>query len=104
MKNHERSIIFIEKSYLKPRCPRLLRWEELPEKLEAALPVDGAPDARPRKRTLFVDIDNVVSRSADRVRRWKGKKKAYSAAEVQAFSALRQYRRWEAQSIRQVLL
>eukprot|EP00930_Biecheleria_cincta_P084189 TRINITY_DN73684_c0_g1_i1.p1 TRINITY_DN73684_c0_g1~~TRINITY_DN73684_c0_g1_i1.p1 ORF type:complete len:745 (-),score=122.23 TRINITY_DN73684_c0_g1_i1:17-2251(-) len=37
---------------------------------------------RREKQHLFVDIDNVVSRSMDRVRRHAGGKEAYSAAEV----------------------
>merc|ERR1711990_1110504 len=37
---------------------------------------------RRSKRDLFVDIDNVVSRSALRVRRFAGKAQAYKAAEV----------------------
>ncbi|CAE8682520.1 unnamed protein product [Polarella glacialis] len=37
---------------------------------------------RQERKHLFVDIDNVVSLSMDRVRRLKGKKEAYSAVEV----------------------
>ncbi|CAK9083899.1 Coenzyme gamma-F420-2:alpha-L-glutamate ligase [Durusdinium trenchii] len=37
---------------------------------------------RLERKDLFVDIDNVVSLSMERVRRWQGSKKAYTAAEV----------------------
>ncbi|CAE7862105.1 cofF [Symbiodinium microadriaticum] len=37
---------------------------------------------RRERRHLFVDIDNVVSLSMDRVRRWRGDKNAYKASEV----------------------
>jgi len=37
---------------------------------------------RRERKHLFVDIDNVISKSMDRVRRWKGSKQAYSAEEV----------------------
>jgi len=37
---------------------------------------------RRARRHLFVDIDNVLSLSADRVLRWKGKANAYLASEV----------------------
>eukprot|EP00442_Polarella_glacialis_P026207 CAMPEP_0115094294 /NCGR_PEP_ID=MMETSP0227-20121206/28241_1 /TAXON_ID=89957 /ORGANISM="Polarella glacialis, Strain CCMP 1383" /LENGTH=718 /DNA_ID=CAMNT_0002487207 /DNA_START=78 /DNA_END=2234 /DNA_ORIENTATION=+ len=37
---------------------------------------------RQERKHLFVDIDNVVSLSMDRMRRLKGKKEAYSAVEV----------------------
>ncbi|CAJ1402394.1 unnamed protein product [Effrenium voratum] len=37
---------------------------------------------RQERKNLFVDIDNVVAKSMERVRRWKGSKKAYLASEV----------------------
>ncbi|CAE7026153.1 cofF [Symbiodinium natans] len=37
---------------------------------------------RSERKHLFVDIDNVVSLSMERVRRWKGDKRAYMASEV----------------------
>jgi len=54
---------------------------------------------RAARRHLFVDIDNVISLSAARVLRWKGKAEAYSAREVMqdevvsdAVAALRELR------------